>query len=100
MRILRSPSASGGGLTLNDYWKYLNTAIEEYKEFPAWNKPKEFYELLNKFCNESKKFTESNPIGDNAPKNPHAGETKIGTTEFDVFNMLSLKRLRKNGIHE
>lgn len=85
---------------MNDYWKYLHTAIEEYKEFPAWNKPKEFYELLNKFCNESKKFTESNPIGDNAPKNPHSGETKIGTTEFDVFNMLSLKRLRKNGIHE
>lgn len=67
---------------MNDYWKYLHTAIEEYKEFPAWNKPKEFYELLNKFCNESKKFTESSPIGDNAPKNPHAGETKIGTT-FD-----------------
>lgn len=85
---------------MNDYWKYLHTAIGEYKEFPAWNKPKEFYELLNKFCNESKKFTESSPIGDNAPKNPHAGETKIGTTEFDVFNMLSLKRLRKNGIHE
>lgn len=84
---------------MGNYWDDLRELQEKYNHLKPWEMPKEYWDGLERFCKESKKFTDKNPIGSNAPKNPHAGEIKKGTTEFDVFNSLSLKRLRKNGIH-
>lgn len=62
--------------------------------------PKEFWDGLNEFCRKSKEYTDKNPIGKNAPKNPNAGKRVIkATTEWDVYTALSLKRLKKEGIH-
>lgn len=84
---------------MGDHWDELRTLQEKYKDCKPWEMPKEYWDGLDEFCRKSKQFTDKNPIGQNAPPNPHAGETKVGTTEFDVFNSLSLKRLKKNGIH-
>lgn len=84
---------------MGDRWGDLIALQEKYKDLKPWEMPKEYWDGLEEFCKESKKFTDANPIGANAPKNPHAGEVKRGTNEFDVFNSLSLKRLKKNGIH-
>ena len=84
---------------MSDYWDELRALQQKFSETPVLELPKEYWDGLDKFCKESKKFTDENPVVKNAPKNPHAGETKRGTTEFDVFNSLSLKRLKKNGIH-
>lgn len=84
---------------MDDYWEKLRELLKKFAGVPVLELPKEYWDGLESFCKASKKFTDENPMGKYAPKNPHAGETKIGTTEFDVFNEFSLKRLRKNGIH-
>lgn len=86
---------------MSNYWDDLRALLKRYEDVPTLEKikDKEFMDGLEIFCRESKKFTDANPTGQNAPKNPHAGETKRGTSEFDVFNGLSLKRLQKNGVH-
>lgn len=84
---------------MGDYLHDLIVLQEKFKNVPITERPKAYWDGLKKFYIESKKFTDENPIGLNAPKNPHAGEIKRGTTEFDVFNQLSLKRLKKEGIH-
>lgn len=83
----------------DERWEKLSELLKKHEGTPALELPSDYWEGLEQFCKESKKFTDKNPIGENAPKNPHAGEVKMGTTEFDVFNQLSLKRLKKNGIH-
>lgn len=82
-----------------DRWEYLRDLQKRYEGVKPWEMPKEYWDGLNEFCRQSKEYTDANPLGENAPKNPRAGEIKQGTTEFDVFNALSLKRLKKNGIH-
>lgn len=85
---------------MGDHWEKLRELQKRFAGIPVLELPKEYWDGLESFYKTSKKFTDENPIGKYAPKNPRAGETKIGTNEFDVFNSLSLKRLRKNGIHE
>lgn len=82
-----------------DRWDELRALQEKYKDLKPWEMPQEYWDGLNRFCERSKKFVAESQKEIKRPSNPHAGEQKRGTTEFDVFNRLSLNRLKKNGIH-
>lgn len=78
----------------------LRDALETYDEsLPPWEQPKEYWEKLKEFCNYSKVWIKEQEKDVVRPKPADIGVIKKGTTEWDVFHDLSMKRLKRNGIH-
>lgn len=86
---------------IKDPFEILKLALNEMYDpsLPPWKQSKAYFDELEKFCQYSKKWIQEEEKDIVRPKNSQSGETKRGTTEFDVFNALSLKRLERNGIH-
>ena len=86
---------------LKDPFDIIKRALREMYDpsLHPWEQSKEYFDELERFCQYSKKWVQEQEKTIVRQKNPQSGEIKRGTTEFDVFNSLSLKRLEKNGIH-
>ena len=86
---------------IKDPFEILKLALNEMYDssLPPWKQSKAYFDELEKFCQYSKKWIQEEEKDIVRPKNSQSGETKRGTTEFDVFNALSIKRLERNGIH-
>lgn len=90
--------AEGDGM--NDPFDLLRDAQKIYRnDVPPWEQPKEYLDKLKEFCSYSEKWRKEQEKYNVRPKNPESGSGKKGITEWDVFHELSMKRLKKNGIH-
>ena len=89
-----------GGDGMKDPLNLLREAFDIYDSKKApWEQSKEYFEKLKEFCDYSEKWRKEQEKTITRPHNRDAGETRMGTTEWDVFHELSAKRLKKNGIH-
>lgn len=85
---------------MKDPLNILREAFDIYDSKKApWEQSKEYFEKLKEFCDYSEKWRKEQEKTITRPHNRDAGETRMGTTEWDVFHELSAKRLKKNGIH-
>lgn len=56
--------------------------------------------LLKAAVEKRERYAKEHPEENNRPHNPECGEVvRRGTTEWDVFHKLSMRRLKRNGIH-
>lgn len=56
--------------------------------------------LLKAAVEKRERYAREHPEGSARPHNPECGEVvRRGTTEWDVFHGLSMRRLKRNGIH-
>lgn len=85
---------------MQDPFDVLREAQKMYNDnLRSWEQSKEYFDKLKEFCDYSEKWRKEQEKTIVRPHNRDAGETKKGTTEWDVFHELSMKRLKKNGIH-
>ena len=85
---------------MKDPLNLLQEAFDIYDSKKApWEQSKAYFEKLKEFCDYSEKWRKEQEKTITRPHNRDAGETRIRTTEWDVFHELSAKRLKKNGIH-
>ena len=85
---------------MNDPLDILRDAQKMYDDgLNPWEQSKEYFDKLNEFCEYSEKWRKEQEKTIVRPHNADTGVIKIGTTEWDVFHELSMKRLKKNGIH-
>lgn len=96
----REGDGDAGGDEMKDPLNLLREAFDIYDSKKApWEQSKEYFEKLKEFCDYSEKWRKEQEKTITRPHNRDAGETRMGTTEWDVFHELSAKRLKKNGIH-
>lgn len=85
---------------MNDPFNKLRDALKMYdKTLPPWEQRKEYFDALKEFFDYSEVWRAEQEKTIQRPNNRDAGTVKVGTTEWDVFHELSMKRLKKNGIH-
>ena len=88
-----------GGGEMKDPFNLLREALDIFDSKKApWEQNKAYFEKLKEFCDYSEKWRKEQERTIVRPHNRDAGETRIGTSEWDVFHELSAKRLKKNGI--
>ena len=96
----RRGDGDAGGDGMKDPLNLLREAFDIYDSKKApWEQSKEYFEKLKEFCDYSEEWRKEQEKTITRPHNKDAGETRMGTTEWDVFHELSAKRLKKNGIH-
>lgn len=84
---------------MKDPFDLLREALDIYdRKRTPWEQSKAFFEKMTEFCDYSEKWRKEQEKTIVRPHNRDAGETRIGTSEWDVFHGLSAKRLKKNGI--
>ena len=89
-----------GGDEVKDPFNLLREALDIFDSKKApWEQDKAYFEKLKEFRDYSETWRKEQEKSIVRPKNPDSGKTRIGTTEWDVFHGLSMKRLNKNGIH-
>ena len=85
---------------MKDTFDMLREVLEIYdKDLPSWKQPQKYWDMLNEFCKYSKIWVTEQEKSIVRPKPGDTGVVRKGTTEWDVFHELSMKRLKKNGIH-
>lgn len=107
-RSIRRPSfdEAGGGTktgvitTMGDPFELLRHAQTAYNnDLRPWEQSKEYWDRLKKFCDYSERWRKEQEKDIVWPKPKDVGVVRKGTTEWDVFHELSMKRLKRNGIH-
>jgi hypothetical protein len=101
-----SPHEAGGGTktgvitTMGDPFELLRHAQTAYNnDLRPWEQSKEYWDRLKKFCDYSERWRKEQEKEIVWPKPKDVGVVRKGTTEWDVFHELSMKRLKRNGIH-
>jgi hypothetical protein len=101
-----SPHEAGGGTktgvitTMGDPFELLRHAQTAYNnDLRPWEQSKEYWDRLKKFCDYSERWRKEQEKDIVWPKPKDVGVVRKGTTEWDVFHELSMKRLKRNGIH-
>ena len=100
------PHEAGGGTktgvitTMGDPFELLRHAQTAYNnDLRPWEQSKEYWDRLKKFCDYSERWRKEQEKDIVWPKSKDVGVVRKGTTEWDVFHELSMKRLKRNGIH-
>lgn len=100
MRRAVAPTKEWDGCTMKDPFELLREASEAYNnDLRPWEQPKEYWDRLKNFCDYSEKWRKEEEKDIVRPKPKDIGVIHRGTTEWDVFHGLSMKRLKRNGIH-
>lgn len=95
-----APTKEWDGCTMKDPFELLREASEAYNnDLRPWEQPKEYWDRLKNFCDYSEKWRKEEEKDIVRPKPKDIGVIHRGTTEWDVFHGLSMKRLKRNGIH-
>lgn len=95
-----APTKEWDGCTMKDPFELLREASEAYNnDLRPWERPKEYWDRLKNFCDYSEKWRKEEEKDIVRPKPKDIGVIHRGTTEWDVFHGLSMKRLKRNGIH-
>lgn len=85
---------------MKDPFDLLRDAQSLYDDaLPSWKQSKNYFDALNRFCEYSKTWIAEQEKAIVRPIPSDLGIVRRGTTEWDVFHELSMKRLKKNGIH-
>lgn len=85
---------------MKDPFELLGEALKAYNnDSRPWEQPKEYWDRLKKFCDYSERWRKEQEKSIVRPRSKDVGVIRKGTTEWDVFHELSMKRLKKNGIH-
>ena len=100
MRRAVAPTKEWDGCTMKDPFELLREASEAYNnDLRPWEQPKEYWDKLKKFCDYSEHWRKEEEKDIVRPKPKDIGVIHRGTTDWDVFHELSMKRLKRNGIH-
>ena len=87
------------GNGMKDPFDVLRDSQSLYDEsLPPWKQSKKYFDALTHFCEYSKTWIAEQEKTIVRPMPTDLGVVRKGTTEWDVFHDLSMKRLKKNGI--